>query len=178
MGGGGGRREVCVRVSGGRWLVRLAAEHHRAAVRSDCAAGAGLSRPWSPGRRRQWGGCGRPWDPHPSAGTNPAEHHPRGRILVEPGGAPRHPLAAEPDRDGPRRRDPGGAGGAGHRGSGARGPGVRGPARARPGGPLGCGWRRRGVGGRGGSGPNPERPSGVGRGRPLPGGGGCSLPGG
>ena len=70
-----------------------------------------------------------------SAGTNPAERHPRGRILVEAGGAPRRPLAAEPDRDGPRRRDTGGAGGAGHRGSGARVPGVRGPARGRPGGP-------------------------------------------
>ena len=45
-----------------------------------------------------------------SAGTNPAERHPRGRILVEAGGAPRRPLAAEPDRDGPRRRDTGGGG--------------------------------------------------------------------
>ena len=38
------------------------------------------------------------------------------------GGAPRRPLAAEPDRDGPRRMDTGGAGGAGHRGSGGPGP--------------------------------------------------------
>ena len=68
-----------------------------------------------------------------SAGTNPAELHPRGLILVEAGGAPRRPLAAEPDRDGPRWRDTGGAGGVGHRGSGA--PGVRGPARGRLGGP-------------------------------------------
>ena len=74
-----------------------------------------------------------------SAGTKSAEHHPRGRILVEAGGAPRRPLAAEPDRDGPRRMDTGGAGGAGHRGSGARVPGGCGPARGRPGGPLGCG---------------------------------------
>ena len=70
-----------------------------------------------------------------SAGTNPAEHHPRQRILVEAGGVPHRPLAAEPDRDGPRRRDSGGAGGAGHRGSEARVPVVRGPARGRPGGP-------------------------------------------
>ena len=56
------------------------------------------------------------------------------------GGAPHRPLAAEPDRDGPRRMDTGGAGGAGHRGSGARVPGGCGPARGRPGGPLGCGW--------------------------------------
>ena len=75
-----------------------------------------------------------------SAGTNPAEHHPQGRILVEAGGAPRRPLAAEPDRDGPRRMDTGGAGGAGHGGSGARVRGGCGPARGRPGGPLSCGW--------------------------------------
>ena len=43
-----------------------------------------------------------------SAGTNAAEHHPRERIVVEAGGAPHRPLAAEPDRDGPRRRDTGG----------------------------------------------------------------------
>ena len=56
------------------------------------------------------------------------------------GEAPRRPLAAEPDRDGPRRMDTGGAGGAGLRGSGARDPGGCGPARGGPGGPLGCGW--------------------------------------
>ena len=59
---------------------------------------------------------------------------------MEAGGVPHRPLAAEPDRDGPRRMDTGGAGGAGQRGSGARVPGGRGPARGRPGGPLGCGW--------------------------------------
>ena len=54
-----------------------------------------------------------------SAGTNPAEHHPRGRILVEAGGVPHRPLAAEPDRDGPRQ---------GHRGGGLGwAPGLRGP---------------------------------------------------
>ena len=71
----------------------------------------------------------------PLGGDESAEHHPRGRILVEPGGVPHRPLAAEPDRDGPRRRDTGGAGRAGHRGSEARVPVVRGPARGRPGGP-------------------------------------------
>ena len=70
-----------------------------------------------------------------SAGTNPAEHHPRGRILVEAGGVPHRPLAAEPDRDGPRERDTGGAGWAGYRGSEARVPVVHGPARGRQGGP-------------------------------------------
>ena len=62
---------------------------------------------------------------------------------------PHRPLAAEPDRDGPRRMDTGGAGEAGHRGSGARVPGGRGPARGRPGGPLGCGWWGGGVEGPG-----------------------------
>ena len=121
-----------------------------------------------------------------SAGTNPAERHPRGRILVEVGGAPRRPLAAEPDRDGPRRRDTGGAGGAGHRGSEARVPVVRGPARGRPGGPWGLGW----GGGGGGAGglcwlgaESREAPGGWARapegGRSMGGGrGGCSLPGG
>ena len=102
-----------------------------------------------------------------SAGTNPAEHHPRGRILVEPGGAPHRPLAAEPDRDGPRQMDTGGAGGAGHRGSGGPGPwwlwaGAGETGRA-PGLRLvrGAAWK-----GRAGSGANPERPPGAERGLP------------
>ena len=56
------------------------------------------------------------------------------------GEAPRRPLVAEPDRDGPRRMDTGGAGGAGLWGSGAQDPGGCGPGRGGPGGPLGCGW--------------------------------------
>ena len=95
---------------------------------------------------------------------------------------PHRPLAAEPDRDRPRRMDTGGAGGAGHRGSEARVPVVRGPARGRPGGPWGCGWGGEGREGCAGSGPNPEWPPGAGRGPPRAaapwGGGGCSLPGG
>ena len=117
----------------------LSRERHPSADRGRGAAGAGQSRPGSPGRPRRWGPRSAEGPAPRSTGTNPAEHHPRGRILVEAGGAPRRPLAAEPDRDGPRRMDTGGAGGAGHRGSGARVPGACGPARGRPGGPLGCG---------------------------------------
>ena len=75
-----------------------------------------------------------------SAGTNPAEHHPRGRILVEAGGS------ATPfprGRTGPGRAPP-----EGYRGGG-RGwaPGLRGPGpwwlwagAGETEGPLGCGW--------------------------------------
>ena len=160
----------------------LSRERHRAADRGRGAAGAGQSRPGSPGRSWCWGPRSAMGPAPCSAGTNPAEHHPRGRILVEAGGVPHRPLAAEPDRDGPRRMDTGGAGGAGHRGSEARVPVVRGPARGRPGGPWGCGWGGEGREGCAGSGPNPEWPPGAGRGPPRAaapwGGGGCSLPGG
>ena len=111
---------------------------------------------------------------------NPAEHHARGRILVEVGGVPHRPLAAEPDWNGPRRMDTGGAGGAGHRGSEARVPVVLGPARGRPGRPWGCGWGGEGREGCAGSGPNPEWPPGAGRGPPraaAPWEGGAPCPG-
>ena len=85
---------------------------------------------------------------------------------MEGGGTPYRPLAAEPDRDGPRRMDTGGAGGAAHRGSSARVPGGHGPMRGRPGGPLGCGGCGGAWKGRAGSGANPERPSRAGRGLP------------
>ena len=88
-----------------------------------------------PGALLVTGGCGRRWGPHPARRGRIPPSTIQGRILVEAGGVPHRPLAAEPDRDGPRRRDTGGAGGAGHRGSEARVPVVRGPARGRPGGP-------------------------------------------
>ena len=118
-----------------------------------------------------------------SAGTNPAEHHPRGRILVEAGGSA---TPSPRGRTGPGRAPPDG-----YRGGG-RGwaPGLRGP------GPwwlwAGAGetgrapWLRLVRGGRGRAGRargrTPRGPRGLGegsRGRPfLEGGGGCSLPGG
>ena len=138
--GGGGGVSVRVGVRARGWgCGELSRERHRAADRGRGAAGAGQSRPGSPGRSWCWGPRSAMGPAPCSAGTNPAEHHPRGRILVEAGGVPHRPLAAEPDRDGPRRMDTGGAGGAGHRGSEARVPVVRGPARGRPGGPWGCG---------------------------------------
>ena len=56
-----------------------------------------------------------------SAGTNPAEHHPRGRILVEAGGK-RHAVPSRPNRTGtgPAGGIPGGRAGLG---TGAPGPG-------------------------------------------------------
>ena len=183
VGGGGGDVSVRVGVRARWWgCGELSRERHRAADRGRGAAGAGRSRPGSPGRSWCWG-LRSAMGPAPcSAGTNPAEHHPRGRILVEAGGVPHRPLAAEPDRDGPRRMDTRGAGGAENRGSEARVPVVRGPARGRPGGPRGCGWGGEGREGCAGSGPNPEWPPGAGRGPPRAaapwGGGGCSLPGG
>ena len=88
----------------------LSRERHRSADRGSGAAGAGQSRPGSPGRPRRWGPRSAEGPAPRSAGTNPAEHYPRGRTLVEAGGAPRRPLAAEPDGDGPRRMDTGGGG--------------------------------------------------------------------
>ena len=183
VGGGGGGGAVSVRVgvrTRGCGCGELSRERHRAADRGRGAAGAGQSRPGSPGRSWCWGPRSAMGPAPCSAGTNPAEHHPRGRILVEAGGVPHRPLAAEPDRDGPRRMDTGGAGGAGHRGSEARVPVVRGPARGRPGGPWGCGWGGEGREGCAGSGPNPEWPPGAGRGPPRAaapwGGGGGVLP--
>ena len=87
------------------------------------------------------GGHGQRRGPHPARrGRIPPSIIHGGESWSRRGEAPRRPLAAEPDRDGPRRMDTGGAGGAGLRGSGARDPGGCGPARGGPGGPLGCGW--------------------------------------
>ena len=111
-----------------------------------------------------------------SAGTNPAEHHPQGRILVEAGGG-RHAVPSRPNRTGtgPAGGIPGGRAGLG---TGAPGLGSlvvvgrRGGHRAGP-------WAAAGEGGawkgRAGSGANPERPPGWARapegGRSLRGGG-------
>ena len=66
-----------------------------------------------------------------STGTNPTEHHPQGRSVVETGGTPIRLLAAEPDRDGPLRSVSGRAGGAGV------GPGLLCPGHVPKGGCLG-----------------------------------------
>ena len=99
-GGGCGLVDGCAREGDGG-AVSSAAERHRAADRAE-------ERPGSPG-------------PAPrSAGTNPAEHHPRGRILVEAGGSA---TPSPRGRTGPGRAPP-----EGYRGGG-RGwaPGLRGP---------------------------------------------------
>ena len=142
-------------------------ERHRSADRGGGAAGAGQSRPGSPGRPRRWGPRSAEGPAPRSAGTNPAEHHPRGRILVEAGGSA---TPSPRGRTGPGRAPPDG-----YRGGG-RGwaPGLRGP------GPwwlwTGAGETGRAHGlrlvrggawkGRAGSRANPERPSGAGRGLP------------
>ena len=153
-GGVEGRRGmVCTRGGGGGAMGRLVGarargwgcgvlsrERNRSADRGSGAAGAGQSRPGSPGRPRCWGPRSAMGPAPCSAGTNPAEHHPRGRALVEAGGTA---TPSPRGRTGPgraRRMDTGGAGGAGLRGSVARVPGGCGPARGGPGGPLGCGW--------------------------------------
>ena len=129
------------------------------------------------------GGRGQQWGPHPAPrGRIPPRIIHGGESWWRRGGAPHRPLAAEPDRDGPRRRDTGGAGGARYRGSGARVSGGCGPAR---GGDRAGLWAVAGEGGRGRAGRargrTPRGPRGLGegsRGRPfLEGGGGCSLPG-
>ena len=181
LGGGGGAVSVRVGVRAREWGgIEVSSESQRAADRGRGAAGAGHSRSGSPGRSWCWGPRLAMGPAPRSAGTNPAKHHPRGRILVEAGGVPHRPLAAELDRDRPHRMYTGGAGGAGHRGSEARVPVVRGSARGRPGGPWGCGWGGGGGGGGGGGravlarGRIPRGPRGLGegpRGRPLLGGG-------
>ena len=169
--------------SGGRGLVRSAAERHRAAVRSECAAGAGLSRLWSQRRRRRWGGCGRPYSPHPAR---------RGRILpsiVQEGESwwrqgERLTVPSQPSRTGtgPAGGVPGGRAGLG---TGALGPGSRDFGGWRGGdqaGPCAAAGVRGAWEGRAGSGANLKRPSRAGRGLSrvaAPWGEvGCSLPGG
>ena len=119
-GGGGRGRGVCARARGGGGEVSSAAERHRAADRGRGAVGAGLSRPGSPGRSRSRGPRSAVGPAPRSAGTNPAEHHPRGRILAEAG--ERHAVPSRPNRTGtgPAGWIPGGRAGLG---TGAPGPG-------------------------------------------------------
>ena len=142
LGGGGGLwAGGWVRARGGRGCGELSRRASPCGRPGGGAAGAGQSRPGSPGRSRCRGGRGQRWGPHPARrGRMPPSIIHGGKSWWRRGGAPRRHLAAEPDRDGPRWMDTGGAGGAGHRGSRARVPGGCGPARGRPGGPLGCGW--------------------------------------
>ena len=181
LGGGGGCGLVggCAREGDGG-AVSSAAERHRAADRAKerlglAKVGRGARGARGVGGAAVSGGARTPLGGEESRRPSSTGANPGGGR----GGAPHRPLAAEPDRDGPRRRDTGGAGGAGHQGSGARVPGSCGPARGRPGGRLGCGWRGgRGRAGRA-RGRTPRGPRGLGegsRGRPfLEGGGGCYL---
>ena len=181
--GGGGCGPVGERARARGWGCGvLSRERHRSADRGRVAAGAGQSRPGSPGRPRHWGPRSAEGPAPRSAGTNPAEHHPRGRILVEAGGSA---TPSPRGRTGPGRAPPDG-----YRGGG-RGwaPGLRGPGPwwlwAGAGGTgraSGLRLVRGGVEGPGGLGGEPrEAPGGWARapegGRSLR-GGGCSLPGG
>ena len=124
---------VCMRGGGGGAVGRLAGarvrgwgsgvlsrERLRSADRGGGAAGAGQSQPGSPRRPRRWGPRSAEGPAPRSAGTNPAEHLPRGRILVEAGGSA---TPSPRGRTGPGRAPPDG-----YRGGG-RGwaPGLRGP---------------------------------------------------
>ena len=135
FGGGGLWVGGWVRARGGRGCGELSRRASPCGRPGGGAAGAGQSRPGSPGRSRCRRGRGQRWGPHPArrGRITPSIIH-GGESWWRRGGAPRSPLAAEPDRDGPRRRDTGGADGAGLRGSGAPVPGGCGPARGRPGG--------------------------------------------
>ena len=155
-----------------------AAERHRAADRGRGAVGAGQSRPGSPGRSRSRGAAVSGGARTPLGGDESRRASSTGANPGGGRGAPRRLLAAEPDRDRPRRMDTGGAGGAGHRGSGAL---VvvdrRGGDRAGPWAAAGEGGGVEGLGGLGGE---PREAPGLGegsRGRPfLEGGGGGLLP--
>ena len=126
---GGGGVAVCSAASA---TVRLTGEEGRPRLAKVGRGAQGA---------RGVGGHGQRWGPHPARrGRIPPSIIHRGESWWRRGGSPRRPLAAEPDRDGPRRMETGGASGAGLRGSGARVPGGCGPARGGPGGPLGCSW--------------------------------------
>ena len=186
-GEGGLRAGGWVRARGGRECGELSRRASPCGRPGGGAAGAGQSRPGSPGRSRCRRGPRSAVGPAPrSAGTNPAEHHPRGRILVEAGGE-RHAVPSRPNRTGTGPPD-GYRGGRAGLGTGAPGPGSlvvvgrRGGDRAGP-------WAAAGGGGgrgraRRAQGRTPRGPRGLGegsRGRPFlegGGGGGCSLPGG
>ena len=166
-GGGGGCGLVGGRArEGDGGAVSSAAERHRAADRAEERPGlAKVSG--EPGALEVLGGPRSAVGPAPRlAGTNPAEHHPRGRILVEAGGSA---TPSPRGRTGPGRAPPDG-----YRGGG-RGwaPGLRGwgpwwlwAGAGEPGQAPGLRLVRGGVEGRAGSGANPERPPGAGRGLP------------
>ena len=179
-GGGGLWAGGWVRARGGRGCGELSCRASPCGRPGRGAAGAGQSRPGSPGRSRCRRGRGQRWGLHPAR---------RGRILPSiilggeswwrQGGAPRRPLAAQPDRDGPRRRIPGGRAGPG---TGAPGPGSLVVVGRRGGDRAGL-WAAAGEGGRGRAGRargrTPRGPQGLGegsRGRPFLEGGGGLLP--
>ena len=110
-GRGGLRAGGWVRARGGRGCSELSRIASPCGRPGGGAAGGGQSRP---GPRSAVGPAPR------SAGTNPAEHHPRGRILVEAGGSATPSIRG---RTGPGRAPPEGYRGGG-RGSA---PGLRGP---------------------------------------------------
>ena len=176
-GGGGGCGLVggCAREGDGG-AVSSAAERHRAADRAEERLGLAEVGWRARGPRSAVGPAPR------SAGTNPSEHHPRGRILVEAGGS------ATPS---PRvRTGPGRAPLDGYRGGG-RGlaPGLRAPGpwwlwagAGETGRASGLRLVRGGVEGPGGLGGEPrEAPGGWARapegGGSLRGGGGAPCPG-
>ena len=184
-GGGGGCGLVggCAREGDGG-AVSLAAERHRAADRAEERPGLAKVGRGARGARGVGGAAVSGGARTPLGGDESRRASSTG---ANPGGgggeAPRRPLAAEPDRDGPRRRDTGGGG---------RGwaPGLRGPGpwwswagAGETGRASGQRLVRGGVEGPGGLGGEPrEAPGGWARapegGRSLRGGGGgCSLPG-
>ena len=183
-GGGGGAMGwwlvVGVREGDGG-AVSSAADRHRAADRAEERPGLAKVGRGARGARGVGGGRGQRWGPHPARrGRIPPSIIHGGESWWRRGGAPRRPLMAEPDRDGPRRMDTKGGG----RGwaAGLRGPGPwwlwagagetgRGP------------WAAAGEWGRGRAGlargRTPRGPRGLGegsRGRPFLEGGGGLLP--
>ena len=175
-GGGGLWAGGWVRARGGRGCSELSRRASPCGRPGGGAAGGGQSQPGSPGRSRCRRGRGRRWGPHPAQrGRIPPSIIHGGESWWRRGGAPRRPLAVEPDRDGPRRRDTGGAGG-------GPGPWWLWAGAGETGRASGLRLVRGGVEGPGGLGGEPrEAPGGWARapegGRSLRGGGGCSLPG-
>ena len=171
---------VCMRGGGGGAVGRLAGarargwgsgvlsrERHRSADRGGGAAGAGQSRPGSPGRPRRWGprsaeGARAPLGGDESRRASSTGANPGG------GGGKRHAVPSRPNRTGtgPAGWIPGGRAGLG---SGAPGPGTL-VAVGRRGGDRAGLWAAAGEGGAwkgpAGSGANPEGPPGAGRGLP------------
>ena len=181
-GGGGLWAGGWVRARGGRGCGELSRTASPCGRPGGGAAGAGQSRPGSPGRLRCRGGRGQRWGPHPAR---------RGRIpsgIIHGGEywwrrGERRTVPSRPNRTGtgPAGGIPGGRAGLG---IGAPGPGSLVVVGRRGGDRAGL-WVAAGEGGRGRAGRargrTPRGPRGLGEGsraRPfLEGGGGCSLPG-